>query len=117
MFFVLFLSIQNTGRTSKYKDLLLGLLNLASSLGHGIGRSRLTSGFGSLKSLSSDKSSSDSSSDSPFFSSSFASAAASPAAAGAAPPPPPPVPTPAPMLVTMDLRSKPPAALAKRPGQ
>merc|ERR1719209_2799976 len=36
-------------------DLLLGLLNnLASSLGHGVGRSRLTSSLGSLKSLSSD---------------------------------------------------------------
>merc|ERR1712217_447318 len=39
---------------SKYEDLLLGLLNLASSLGHGVGRSRLASGLGSLKSLSSD---------------------------------------------------------------
>merc|ERR1719209_308908 len=36
-------------------DLLLGLLNnLASSLGHGVGRSRLTSSLRSLKSLSSD---------------------------------------------------------------
>merc|ERR1719209_2595384 len=36
-------------------DLLLGLLNnLASSLDHGVGRSRLTSSLGSLKSLSSD---------------------------------------------------------------
>merc|ERR1712215_276545 len=54
MFLVLFLSIQYTGSTSKYKDLLLSLLNLASSLGHGVGRSRLASGLGSLKSLSSD---------------------------------------------------------------
>merc|ERR1719209_434582 len=36
-------------------NLLLGLLNnLASSLGHGVGRSRLTSSLGSLKGLSSD---------------------------------------------------------------
>merc|ERR1719189_152487 len=36
-------------------DLLLGLLNnLASSLGHGVGRRRLTSSLSSLKSLSSD---------------------------------------------------------------